>query len=385
MHILHVTPYYVPAFAFGGVVRAVEGMARGLVQRGHTVTVLTTDALTRESRIAESEAIIDGVRVIRAANASLTLRGAANLSTPFAMRRIAPDLIYAVDIVHCHEFRTAENLIVTPVAARLHKPLVLSPHGTLRHDTGQSTLKIMWDRLISPRMARRFAGVIGLTDAETDDSRAAWSRFGAHHTRFVTLPNGVDADEFASLDAAAGESFRRAHAISNAPMVLFMARLHPRKGLDVLIDAFERLHHPSAVLMIAGADEGMLRRVRPRFSARVRYIGYLDAGERRAALAAADVFALPATGEGLPMGVLEALAAGVPVLISPDCHLPQVETFDAGMIAAPTADDVHAALAHLLHDSAARARMGENGRALVRAHFTWDQVAAQLESVYQHA
>ena len=171
MRILHVTPYYTPAYAFGGVVRSVEGLTRALARRGHAVTVLTTDALDQTHRfMGANDELIDGVHVIRVPNRSLWLRGRANLSTPFGMRAIAHQLIPANDIIHCHEFRTAENLLVTPTAAHQHKSLVLSPHGTLTRSTGRGGLKTVWDQLLSPAVARRFDHVIGLTEAEDSGS-----------------------------------------------------------------------------------------------------------------------------------------------------------------------------------------------------------------------
>ncbi|MBZ0280117.1 MAG: glycosyltransferase, partial [Anaerolineae bacterium] len=167
MRILHLTPYYAPAYAFGGVVRSVEGMTRALARRGHTVTVLTTDALNQTTRYVNSaDEIRDGVRVVRAANLSPALRGRLNLSTPNKLHKRAQDLLSTMDVVHCHEFRTTENLMVTRLAAEMGKPLILSPHGTLTPETGRSGLKAAWDRLLSPAVARRFDHIIGLTEAE---------------------------------------------------------------------------------------------------------------------------------------------------------------------------------------------------------------------------
>ena len=70
-------------------------------------------------------------------------------------RTILPD----VDLIHCHEFRTVENLLLTPLAGE--RPLVLSPHGTLALHTGRSGVKALWDSLLSPNMARRFQHVVG--------------------------------------------------------------------------------------------------------------------------------------------------------------------------------------------------------------------------------
>ncbi|MCS7070873.1 MAG: glycosyltransferase, partial [Anaerolinea sp.] len=139
MRIVQVTPYYAPAYAFGGVVRAVEGLTRALIQRGHTVTVLTTDALTPTTRYpGPSVEHLDGVQIIRVPNLSIWLRGRLNLSTPLHMRRCGDAAIAAADIVHLHELRTLEAQIAVPLAVRAGVPVVLSPHGTLDRRTGRS-------------------------------------------------------------------------------------------------------------------------------------------------------------------------------------------------------------------------------------------------------
>jgi glycosyltransferase involved in cell wall biosynthesis len=191
MHILHVSPYYAPAYAFGGVVRAVEGMARALVRRGHSVTVLTTDALDQEARYGGSlHEMLDGVRVVRVRNVSARLRGRANLSTPNGMRPIAQTLVPDADLIHCHEFRTIENMLVTPIAAELGKPLVLSPHGTMALETGRSTLKAGWDQLFSPTLAQRFQQVVCLTQQESVQVQAIWKRWVRKRsaTKFSVIP-----------------------------------------------------------------------------------------------------------------------------------------------------------------------------------------------------
>jgi glycosyltransferase involved in cell wall biosynthesis len=383
MKILHVTPYYAPAYAFGGVVRSVEGMARALARRGHVVTVLTTDALDQETRItgALSETL-DDVRVIRIPNISPRLRGRLNLSTPAGMKQVALALIPEGDVVHCHEFRTIENLLVTPVAAALNRPLLLSPHGTLARDTGRSRLKAAWDRLLSPAVALRFDSIIGLTPQEVEVAQTLWPRFGRRRIPpdFYVIPNGVDPDDYAGLPGR--QAFRDRYRLGDVPMCLFMGRLHPRKGVDVLAQAFKQADVPGARLVIAGPDEGLLATLQPMLDERIILTGYLDGADRLAAFAAADVLALPAVGEGLPVVVLEAMAAGLPVIISPGCHLPEVAAYGAGIEVEPAVEPLAAGLRDLLSNADKRATMGQAARRLVRERFTWDAVAAQLEQVY---
>jgi glycosyltransferase involved in cell wall biosynthesis len=394
VNILHLTPYYAPAYAFGGVTRAVEGMARSLVARGHIVTVLTTDALSQHQRYTGvRDEIREGVRVVRVPNRSVWLRGRFNLSTPLGMGEVVEPLLAQADVLHVHEFRTAENLLVLPVAARHGTPVALSPHGTLTRSTGRGALKLVWDRLLSPNMARHISTVIGLTVAEAAEAKAAWESFGIDltHTQFAVVPNGVDMHEFDDpLDASGGSSFRSLRApfrqrfgiAEDAPVCLFMGRLQARKGVDVLARAFRQADVAGARLVIAGPDEGMMVHLQPVIDQRITLAGFLSGADRLAALAAADVFCLPARGEGLSMASLEALAAGLPVILSPGCNLPEAAEAGAGVIVEPQVEPLAAALSALLRDPARRAAMGVAAQRLARERFTWEAVAAGLESVY---
>ena len=111
--------------------------------------------------------------------------------------------------------------------------------------------------------------------------------------------------------------------------------------------------------------------------------GYLGGADRLAALAAADMLALPAVGEGLPMVVLEAMAAGLPVIVSPGCHLPEVAQYGAGLEVEADAKPLADALNQLLSDKTARQQMAQAARRLVQERFTWDNVALQLEQLYE--
>lgn len=384
MNIVHLSPYYAPAYAFGGVARAVEGLARALAARGHQVTVLTTDAHTPTERYSGAlETVEHGVTVARARNLSVWLRGKANLSTSLEISRTARDLIAAADVLHCHEFRTTENLLVTPLAARLGKPIILSPHGTLATNTGRSTLKIWWDRLLSPSVARRVHTVAALTKTELNEAQVLWAALGAR-SGFAVVPNGVNPDEFADLNG--GQAFRQQWGIgADETVCLFLGRLHPRKGVDILIPAFKAANVPNSRLVIAGPDEGSLERIAPSLNQQIILTGYLDTRQRLAALAAADVFALPATGEGLSMAVLEAMAAGVPPILTPGCNLPEAGEAGAGIIVEPEIDALAAALRDLLTDPQRRHEMGARARQLIEQRFTWARTAEQMEGLYQRA
>lgn len=380
MHLLHITPYYAPAYSFGGVVRAVEGLSQALVTRGHDVTVLTTDALSLDARYNGAiDEMRDGVRVLRCRNALYALRR-MNLSTPMTLRSRLADVQSTVDVVHLHEFRTIENLIALATLPA-DMPVLLSPHGTLTTTTGRSWLKRGWDAVFSQSLAQRISRVIALTAQEQHDAQQLWSRLGADSPMSV-IPNGIDPHEFAHLPNPA--AFRQQWNLGDKRVILFMGRLHRRKGVALLARAFKQAALTNTALVIAGPDEGMRETLTTLANDNIVLTGYLDPQARLAAFAAADIFALPAVGEGLSIATLEALAAGVPVLISPDCHLPQVADAHAGRIVEREVSALASALTHMLNTDDLSA-MSANARQLVAERFTWDVVAEQVEAVYQQA
>ncbi len=386
MHILHVTPYYKPAYAFGGVVRSVEGMATALAARGHQVTVLTTDALDQKRRYSGAyDETIDGVRVLRRPNILPWLRGSLNLSTPRGMKRKAESILPSVDVAHLHEFRTAENLLVTPVAQDLNVPIVLSPHGTLNLSTGRGFLKSGWDRLLGAGVAQRIDQVIALTETELGEVQSLWSTLGARHdqTRFSLIPNGIHLSEFDLLPSA--NDIRARYHLDKAPTVLFMGRLQARKGVDVLVNAFRAADVAESRLLIVGPDEGMLSTLRDLAEGdpRIAFTGYLAGEARLQALAAGDIFALPATGEGQPIAALEAMAAGMPVLLSPGCNMDEVAEYGAGYVVQASVEALAGRLRELLSDGELRQSMGARARRLVAEKYAWDEVASELERVYE--
>jgi glycosyltransferase involved in cell wall biosynthesis len=380
MNILHISPYYAPAYAFGGVVRAVEGLAKAQLAQGHHVTILTTDALSLDSRLVAGEEVQEGIRVIRAKNWLYSLRR-YNLSTPFQLGGIAKKLLPQTDIVHLHEFRTIENLLIVPLAAKTKKPLILSPHGTINRQTGRSSLKILWDKLLSPRIAPKIAHVLALAEAELEDIQDLWPQFGQTKTAFSVIPNGVNLADFATLPNHG--AFREKYRLGDARIILFMGRLHERKGVEALTKAFLEAKIPDTKLVLAGPDEGMRSTLESLANENVILTGYLSGEERLAALASASLFALLAIGEGLSMAVLEAMAAGLPVLLSYGCNLPEAETAHAGRVVSPDVESLKNALQEMF--SGDLAEMGRNARQLIHARFTWEQVVTQVDRVYHAA
>ncbi|MDW8298411.1 MAG: glycosyltransferase [Anaerolineae bacterium] len=392
MNVLHVTPYYAPAWAFGGVVRAVSELTAAQVRRGDSVRVLTTDiADLSGERIAVRNEMHNGVHVQRAPNVFPQLRARYNLSTPKDFSKLLRTALSQAEIVHLHEFRTVEALLT--LRAKPKAPLILSPHGTLSLETGRSVLKQLWDRLFGRYMARRITGVVALTETERCEVEAFWRQFKLSVPRLRVIPNAVGEDIWTGLaqpclsdDIAA---LRRRFNISDAPIVLFLGRLHERKGLQYLVPAFGQALQDGADghLLIVGADAGMLNEVKRLVAAhglheRVTITGLLTGRERIAALAAADIFALPAVGEGLPLAALEAAASGCALLLTEGCNLPEAAAHGAGIIVERTVEALSEALQRLLALPDLRHDMGRAARQWAESAFRWQRIAEQTAQFY---
>ena len=387
MRILHLTPYYAPSYAFGGVVRALEGLAEAQVAAGHSVRILTSDTANLGERLSlPPRETHQGVEIFRAPNRWPALRQALNLSSPRGMGALAETLLQDADIVHCHEFRTVENWLLADRlrAMKRRLPLLLSPHGTLPHETGRRSAKAFWDATLGPNLARVFDHVVCLSEIEREDVNRRWRAMRVAPPPTSVIPNGVNLDIFAGADRATLRAeFRRQHNLADAPTMLFLGRLHRRKGVSLLARAFGQLAERDARLLIVGPDEGERAVLRELADERISLLGYLQGEERLAALAAADGFALPAIGEGLSMALLEALAAGLPAIITPGCNLPQVAERGAGWLVAPAVESIADALTGWLAEATRWPAMAAAGRWLAREEFSWPSLEAALAAVYR--
>ncbi len=169
-----------------------------------------------------------------------------------------------------------------------------------------------------------------------------------------------------------------------------MSRLHYKKGLDYLADAFAIVakNLPEVRLVVAGPDGGALEDFNRRIAAagvqnRTHVVGALYGREKFAALVDASCFCLPSRQEGFSMAITEALAVGVPAVVSENCHFPEVAKFGAGEVMKLETSLVADALTRVMRDAALREKMSTSGRELVRSRYTWPIIAQQTIEMYQ--
>jgi glycosyltransferase involved in cell wall biosynthesis len=176
------------------------------------------------------------------------------------------------------------------------------------------------------------------------------------------------------------------------PIALFLSRIHPKKGLERLLPHWPELlkRHPTLLLVIAGTGEpAHVQRVQEVARQHglinsVLFVGQLSGAAKSQAMADADVFILPSYQEGFSMAIAEAMAAGLPVVITRECNFGEVEEVEAGAVIAH--GDMPAfvgAVAKLLENPTARFISGRNGQRLVRSRFSWEAAAERLEKLYR--
>jgi len=384
MKILQIIPYFVPAWDYGGPVSIAYNLSKRLLEKGHSVTVYTTDTLNSSNRIKESEETIGGVKIRRFKNWS---NGIASKHKIF----LSPSMISGIrnnlnefDVVHMFEYRTIQNVIVHYYAKKYHIPYILQAHGSLPRIIGKQELKQIYDRFWGYRLLRDAAKLIALTPVETEQYR----KMGISDEKIETVPNGIDLAEFEKLPPRG--KFRRKYGVApDQKMVLFLARLHKIKGPDLLVRAFASIvpRLKDAKLMIVGPDEGYLPALKKlakelNIESNIHFIGPLYGKEKLEAYVDADVYVLPSVYETFPVSVLEACACGTPVILSDRCGIAGMIDGQAGLVVSYDKDQLSNAILSMLSSEAMRQKFAERGKSLVREKFSWAKIAEQVERIY---
>jgi glycosyltransferase involved in cell wall biosynthesis len=245
--------------------------------------------------------------------------------------------------------------------------------------------KRVYTALIEGRNLRRAACLHALSRPEIGHLRAI-----APRTPVCLVPNGVNLEPFDNLPGR--EQFEAEHPeLTGKFVILFMARLHVKKGLDLLAEAVSRLaqSHPEIHLLIAGPDDGALPPFLGRaqalgISKRITLLSHVSGNTALQAWGSADAFVLPSYSEGFSMAVLEALACRLPVVITTACHFPELAQSEAGITVSPTIEGVTSGLTDLVSSTPAeRTALGARGRSLVETRYTWARQAERLAEVYR--
>ncbi len=384
MRILQVVPSLAPRT--GGPATAVLESSRALRAAGIEVSVFATDIGAAASAHNAGRVTLADLPATRGLDVRLfpAIAPRRIVYSP-ALARALADAAPAYDLVHIHSLYLHPQFAAYRAAIGACVPYIVSPRGALdgylrrRGRIAKAIAGAVWQR----RMLQHAAGLHLTTDDE-----ARLSIDVAPSVRRFIVPNGLRWDDYQSLPS--GAEFRRRHRIApETPIVLYFGRISHKKGLDVLIRAFGILRRESECqLIIAGPDdEGLTSQLRALtmregVADRVTFTGMQAGAARLEALAAADVWALPSHSENFGNAVVEAMAAGLPVVISDGVNIAaDVAAAGAGIVAPIDARAFANEIASLLAHPGKRRALGIRGRAFAR-RYDWSVVAPQLIEMY---
>jgi glycosyltransferase involved in cell wall biosynthesis len=294
--------------------------------------------------------------------------------------------VQTCDIVHVHGLWHYPHWRSSRAAKRFAKPCIVSLHGMLspRALGHRAYRKRLYWRLFEHRRIAGAASVHALTQAEKEQYRRA-----VKSGHCFVVPGGVwlgDEQAIHKLEQAASRK-KAEHKT-----ILFLGRLHPIKGLDLLLPAFARSleTQPSWQLILAGPDEAgyagkiskLVRKLK--LQDNVKMPGLVAGSQKANLLREADLFVLPSYSEGFSVAVLEAMAEALPVLLTDQCGFPEAGRARAARIVDATEEALTTGLRELMSMSDdERRRMGRKGRELVAREYTWPRAAQKMLDEYE--
>ncbi len=290
------------------------------------------------------------------------------------------------DLIHIHTLFSYCSNMAAYIASRLGVPYVIRPLGVLNR-WGREQRRPWLKRASIALIERHILNGAAFVHYTAEQERAEASECG-FCDRPMIIPNPV---EIPDGPAQKGTLRRQFPELAGRRILLFLSRIDRKKGLDLLIPAFAGLvkENPGAALVIAGdGDRALMETLKAQCSSlgiasQVFWTGFLSGDAKAGALADADVFVLPSWSENFGIAPIEAMALGVPVIVTDQVGIcREVIAGDAGLVTPPAVEPLRQAMARLLADDDRRRVLGRNGAALARAQFAPEVVMKKLSAAY---
>ena len=309
------------------------------------------------------------------------------------------DLIISLSLIHWLFNHIADydvvhtNTVFAPIVLFTHWicklrqiPYIMTPHGMLEPWalSYKAWKKRFYYALFEKPALQQASAIHGTATCEAKNVNS----LGFKHTIFV--PNGIHRQEFETLPDP--EIFYQQFPTTrNKALILFLGRIDPKKGLDLLAPAFAKVHQqfPQTHLVVAGPDSIGFLPIAERYFAQagilesVTFTGMLSGSLKHAALAATSLYVAPSYSEGFSMSVLEGLASGVPCVITTGCNFPEAEAARAAHVVKIDADAIADALIQCLNNPQQAKTMGACARQFIFENYTWEQSAKRLMQAYK--
>ena len=400
MRVLHVIPSV--AAKEGGPSFAIKAITEALARQGVQVTVATT---TRSSEREDASTERRGYSIV------CFRREFEPYKVSFGLTRWLRKNIAGFDLVHIHALFSFSSTMAARIARQHSVPYVVRPLGVLNRwgmENRRSILKRVSFRMVELPILLNSAAIHYTSNAERAEAASLNPRLAEHRSATISLP-------IERAEPGDAEVFRaRYPTLKKHRVILFLSRIHPMKGLELLLDAFSmvREKHKGVALVIAGEGEkayvrGLQEHARrvlettgpqttgPRTTdkqqkvsgqgaSEVIWTGHLSGEMKAAALAAADVFVLPSASENFGIAAAESLAAGIPTIVSEEVALSSdIRRYDAGVVVKRDMRQLAGAISDSLSNRERAAGLAANGRRLAEERYAPEAVGRALHELYQ--
>lgn len=380
MKVLHVIPSVGPLR--GGPSFVVRTLTRGLAQAGLQVDVATTDDNGPEKLdvVHGSPVLVDGVTHWYFPRQTRFYQFSRPLQCWLANN------VRRYDLLHLHALFSYAPVTAAFTALRANVPYIVRPLGALNR-WGVQNRRPWLKKLSLSLVERRMLAGAAAIHYTSEQERLEALELGIVG-KSVIIPNAVESSCGEDLS---GEFRAKYPQLLNRGMILFLSRIDPKKGIELLLDAFAslRMQCPESVLVVAGdGDPAYVARLKQMaielgVSNHILWPGFLTGRDRRAAMADADLFVLPSHSENFGVAVAEAMSFGLPVVISDQVGIHrEISNAKAGLVVRCDARLLAEALLQLLRDANLRSQMGRSGQALVKSHFSPGAVTQALLHLY---
>lgn len=386
LRILQIIPSV--SLVYGGPSQMVLGLSKALAEQGVAVTILTTDS---NGDVGQPPLDVPCDRPISQDGYQIRHFHCS----PFRRYKFSLGLLQWLakhgrefDLAHIHALFSPVSSLAAAVARHQQLPYILRPLGTLDPADLQKKrqLKQLYAALLERPNLKGAAAIHFTSDQEAKISE----RFGTM-SRDIVLPLGVQP---VVQNSQAGQAVRARYGIpGDRPIILFMSRLDPKKGFDLLLPALQQLAAEGQFhFVLAGSNSqnpAYERQIyaqiqQSALAERTAIAGFVSGEDKAALLQAADLFVLPSYYENFGIAVAEAMVAGVPVVISDQVYIwDQIQQAEAGWVSPCTVSGLVEQLRLALADGAERQRRGENAKAHALKNYSWEAIAHQMIETYR--
>jgi glycosyltransferase involved in cell wall biosynthesis len=389
LHILYVAQSYFPYLDRGGLPTKVRFLSRRLSARGHSVTVLTANLGKDEweRRGFRPEPSPFGLRFHEDGVAAIylpTWLRFRHLTVNPGVTGFCRFALQEFDLAHFFGLYDLLGPIVSSFCRHKDIPYVIEPMGMFRPIDRSLRTKRIWHRTVGKAHWRNASLIVATSELEQQELL----KDGELGRKLALRYNGIEEDISHGLPIR-GE-FRKKYGIApGVPLIFFLSRIIPRKGADILIQAFAEACPPQSRLVIAGpeGEAGYLDYLqncvlKVGVESRVIFPGALYGREKLSVYSDADLFVLPSRYENFANVVAEAIACNVPVIITRQCGISSLVESRAGLVIEREKPALVRALRLMLEDADLYTRMKAGCRELAEK-LTWDEMAAQMEAHYK--